>query len=134
MRINALEDQETGFQCGDADDNDEGRYILFYFFVRDNFNPFNEETQKNLLEVLFMKRNNLVYVWVRNGAWIDRNWNRLQNLCVDEAIDAGIEKPWVKATLMTVGSDEVKFQIKSNSQYVFQYMLTESIKKDIKKR
>ena len=32
MRINALEDQETGFQCGDADDNDEGRYILFYFF------------------------------------------------------------------------------------------------------
>ena len=45
MRINALEDQETGFQCGDADDNDEGRYMLFYF-VRDNFNPFNEETQK----------------------------------------------------------------------------------------
>lgn len=32
MRINALEDQETGFQCGDADDNDEGRYILFYFY------------------------------------------------------------------------------------------------------
>ena len=31
MRINALEDQETGFQCGDADDNDEGRYMLFYF-------------------------------------------------------------------------------------------------------
>lgn len=81
-----------------------------------------------------MKRNNLVYVWVRNGAWIDRNWNRLQNLCVDEAIDAGIEKPWAKATLMTVESDEVKFQIKSNSQYVFQYMLTESIKKDIKKK
>ena len=32
MRTNALEDQETGFQCGDADDNDEGRYMLFYFF------------------------------------------------------------------------------------------------------
>lgn len=31
MRIDALEDQETGFQCGDADDNDEGRCILFYF-------------------------------------------------------------------------------------------------------
>ena len=31
MRIDALEDQETGFQCSDADDNDEGRYILFYF-------------------------------------------------------------------------------------------------------
>ena len=31
MRINALEDQETGIQCGDADDNDEGRYMLFYF-------------------------------------------------------------------------------------------------------
>ena len=32
MRIDAIEDQETGLQCGDADDNDEGRYILFYFF------------------------------------------------------------------------------------------------------
>lgn len=31
MRTNALEDQETGFQCGDADDNDEGHYMLFYF-------------------------------------------------------------------------------------------------------
>ena len=31
MRINALEDQETEFQCGDADNNDEGRYMLFYF-------------------------------------------------------------------------------------------------------
>ena len=36
MRINALEDQETGFQCGDADDNDEGRYILFYFLFAKN--------------------------------------------------------------------------------------------------
>ena len=47
MRINALEDQETGFQCGDADDNDEGHYILFYFSVRENNMLFNEETQKN---------------------------------------------------------------------------------------
>ena len=48
MRINALEDQETGFQCGDADDNDEGRYMLFYFFifVREICILFNEETQK----------------------------------------------------------------------------------------
>ena len=46
MRINALEDQETGFQCGDADDNDEGRYMLFYFFVRENYMVCNEETQK----------------------------------------------------------------------------------------
>ena len=46
MRINALEDQETGFQCGDADDNDEGRYMLFYF-SRENYTAFNEETQKN---------------------------------------------------------------------------------------
>lgn len=80
-----------------------------------------------------MKKNNLVYVWVRNGAWIDKNWNKLQNLCVDEAIDAGIEKPWIKATLMTVESEQVKFQIKSNSQYVFQYMLTESFRNNMKK-
>ena len=45
MRINALEDQETGFQCGDADDNDEGRYILFYFFSREICMASNEETQ-----------------------------------------------------------------------------------------
>ena len=36
MRINALEDQETEFQCGDADDNDEGRYMLFYFSLAKN--------------------------------------------------------------------------------------------------
>lgn len=45
MRINALEDQETGFQCGDADDNDEGRYMLFYF-SREIYMNYNEETQK----------------------------------------------------------------------------------------
>ena len=42
MRINALEDQETGFQCGDADDNDEGRYMLFYFSIREIYMVFNE--------------------------------------------------------------------------------------------
>lgn len=46
MRIDALEDQETGFQCGDADDNDEGRCILFYFFSREIYIFYNEETQK----------------------------------------------------------------------------------------
>ena len=54
MRINALEDQETGFQCDDADDNDEGRYMLFYFFVREKCMCFNEETQKFYLEVYIM--------------------------------------------------------------------------------
>ena len=44
MRINALEDQETGFN-GDVDDNDEVAAYSF-IFVRDNFNSFNEETQK----------------------------------------------------------------------------------------
>ena len=43
MRTNALEDQETGFQCSDADDNDEGRYILFYFFVREINTLSNEK-------------------------------------------------------------------------------------------
>ena len=46
MRTNALEDQETGFQCGDADDNDEGRCMLFYF-SREIYRVYNEETQKN---------------------------------------------------------------------------------------
>ena len=41
MRINALEDQETGFQCGDADDNDEGHYMLFYF-SREIYMVYNE--------------------------------------------------------------------------------------------
>ena len=44
MRINALEDQETGFQCGDADDNDEGHYILFYFL----FAKFTESIMRKL--------------------------------------------------------------------------------------
>ena len=48
MRINALEDQETGFQCGDADDNDEGRYMLFYF-SREIYMNYNEETQKKFI-------------------------------------------------------------------------------------
>lgn len=34
---------------------------------------------------------------------------------------------------MTVESEQVKFQIKSNSQYVFRYMLTESFRNDMKK-
>ena len=38
MRINALEDQETGFN-GDVDDNDEVAAYSF-IFVRDNFNLF----------------------------------------------------------------------------------------------
>ena len=80
------------------------------------------------------KRNAMVFTWKKNGAWIDKNWNKLQNLCVDEAIDAGIEKPWVKATLMTVESEQVMFQIKSNSQYIFQYMLMQSVKNDIRKK
>lgn len=42
MRINALEDQETRFQCGDVDDNDEGRYMLFYF-SREIYMAFNEK-------------------------------------------------------------------------------------------
>lgn len=43
MRIDALEDQETGFYR-EVDDNDEGRDILFYFFVvREIYMVFNEE-------------------------------------------------------------------------------------------
>ena len=44
MRINALEDQETGFN-GDVDDNDEVAAYSF-IFVRENYTAFNEETQK----------------------------------------------------------------------------------------
>ena len=73
-------------------------------------------------------------IWMKNGAWIDQNWQKLQSLCLQEAVDAEVEKPFVEAVLKEVSSNEVKFQIKSNSQYVFQYMLTQSIKKDIKKK
>lgn len=80
------------------------------------------------------KRRGLIFVWMKNGAWIDANWQKLQSLCLQEAVDAEVEKPFVEAVLKEVNSNEVRFQIKSNSQYVFQYMLTQGIKKDIKKR
>ena len=44
MRINALEDQETGFN-GDVDDNDEVTTCSF-IFVREKCMVYNEETQK----------------------------------------------------------------------------------------
>ena len=106
-----------------------------FIFVREIYRVYNEETQKKLLEVFIMKtRRGLIFVWMKNGAWIDQNWQKLQSLCLQEAVDAEVEKPFVEAVLKEVSSNEVRFQIKSNSQYVFQYMLTQSIKKDIKKK
>ena len=49
MRINALEDQETGFQCGDADDNDEGRYILLYSFFAIISIPLMKKKKKKFI-------------------------------------------------------------------------------------
>lgn len=57
MRIDALEDQETGFQCGDADDNDEGRYILFYFSLAKFAWPLMREILILHLEVFIMFKN-----------------------------------------------------------------------------
>ena len=79
-------------------------------------------------------RRGLIFVWMKNGAWIDQNWQKLQSLCLQEAVDAEVEKPFVEAVLKEVSSNEVRFQIKSNSQYVCEYMLTQSIKKDRKKQ
>ena len=41
------------------------------------------------------KKNGLTYVWKKNGSWIDANWLNLQRLCDEEAVDAGIERPYV---------------------------------------
>ena len=90
---------------------------------------------QNLLEVFIIKkRSGLIFGWMKNGAWIDQDWQKLQSLCLQEAVDAEVEKPFVEAVLKEVSSNEVRFEVKSKSQYVVQYMLTQSIKKDIKKK
>ena len=76
------------------------------------------------------KRNCLTYVWKKNGAWIDANWFKLQKLCDEEAVDAGIERPYVSAEIFDARSTEVIFRIRTNSQYVFQYIIGLAIKKE----
>ena len=80
------------------------------------------------------KSNGLTYVWKKNGAWIDANWFELQKLCDEEAVDAGIERPYVSAEIFSTRSTEVIFRIRTNSQYVFQYIMMQTIKKDIKRK
>ena len=76
------------------------------------------------------KRNCLTYVWKKNGAWIDANWFKLQKLCDEEAVDAGIERPYVSAEIFSTRSTDVIFRIRTNSQYVFQYIIGLAIKKE----
>lgn len=71
MRINALEDQETGFQCGDADDNDEGRYILFYFSLAKFAGSLMREILIYILEVFIM------FKFIN-----DDNYNKAMNIIV----------------------------------------------------
>lgn len=80
------------------------------------------------------KKNGLGYVWKKNGAWIDANWYKLEALCHEESEVRGVEKPYVTGELFEVRSNEVIFRVRSNSQYVFQYIMSQAIKKDIKKR
>ena len=80
------------------------------------------------------KRNGLTYVWKKNGAWIDANWLKLQRLCDEEAVDAGIERPYVSAEIFDTRCNEVIFRIRTNSQYVFQYIMEQAIKKNIKRK
>ena len=78
------------------------------------------------------KANCLTYVWKKNGAWIDTNWLKLQRLCDEEAVDAGIERPYVSAEIFDARCNEVVFRVRTNSQYVFQYIMEQAIKKNIK--
>lgn len=80
------------------------------------------------------KSNGLTYVWKKNGAWIDANWFELQKLCDEEAVDAEIERPYVSAEIFSTRSTEVIFRIRTNSQYVFQYIMTQTIEKGIKRK
>ena len=80
------------------------------------------------------KRNGLTYVWKKNGAWIDAHWHKLQELCVEEAEDARIERPYVTGEIMETRYHEVMFRVRTNSQYVFQYIMMQTIKKDIKRK
>ena len=80
-----------------------------------------------------MKKRMLTYTWVKNGAWIDKNWRKLKALCTEEAVDAELtEVPFVRAKLQTVRDEDVLFQIQSNSQYVFMYMMQAEIETAVK--
>ena len=80
------------------------------------------------------KRNCLTYVWKKNGAWIDANWFKLQRLCDEEAEVSGIERPYVTAEIFETRCNEVMFRVRSNSQLVLQYIMMQTIKKDIKRK
>lgn len=80
-----------------------------------------------------MKKRMLTYTWMKNGAWIDKNWRKLKALCTEEAVDAELtEVPFVRAKLQTVRDEEVLFQIQSNSQYVFMYIMKQEVDSAIK--
>lgn len=80
------------------------------------------------------KRNVLTYVWKKNGSWIDANWLKLQRLCDKEAVDTGIERPYVSAEICDTRCNEAIFRIRTNSQYVFRYIMEQAIKKNIKRK
>lgn len=80
------------------------------------------------------KENMLIYVWKRNGAWIDQHMKELKDLCDQEAVETGVKKPWVEASLLDWQRTEVFFNVRTNSRYIFQYMLRTEMEEKIMKR
>ncbi len=80
------------------------------------------------------KENMLIYVWRRNGTWLDQHMNELKDLCDREAVETGVKKPWVEASLQGWRRTEVFFSVRTNSRYIFQYMLRTEMEEKIEKR
>lgn len=80
------------------------------------------------------KENMVIYVWRRNGTWLDQHMKELKDLCDQEAVETGVKKPWVEASLKGWQRTEVFFTVRTNSRYIFQYMLRTEMEEKIEKR
>lgn len=84
-------------------------------------------------------KNMLMYEWERNGEWLVQHMKELEDLCYQEVAETGVKKLWMKKLwiktnpLRRQGTEEF-FSVRTNSRYVFQYMLRAEMEEKIEKR
>lgn len=76
----------------------------------------------------------LVYEWERNGEWLVQHFDELMDLCHQEAAETRAKKLWIKTDPLRRQGTEEFFSVRTNSRYVFQYMLKAAIEEKIDKR
>lgn len=80
------------------------------------------------------KKNMLMYEWERNGEWLVQHFNELMDLCHQEVAETGVKKLWIKTNPLRRRGTEEFFNVRTNSRYVFQYMLRAEMEEKIDKR